>query len=155
MRVLAFDVGTRNMGMCLLDDRRLVRWESWDLAGGKRARDVSMPRMLDAFFLKAEGLCADTVLIEQQLGQPYLGLSWAIYAFFKNRATDVRFVHASVKLKAWAPARGGGAYGDRKNWAVDAAHDALKFQDPVWTLKFAGVTKKDDMADALLYALTI
>lgn len=156
MRVLAFDVGTRNMGICMTGEGRLEVWDLVDLTGGaRRVKDVPMSRMLDALHARIGTLTPDRVLIEQQMGHPYMGLSWAIYAYFLAKGTPVAFVHAGAKLRAWQPAARGGAYSQRKGWAVDAVHELLKFQDPCWAIKFAGCAKQDDMADAFLYTRTV
>jgi hypothetical protein len=176
MRVVSFDVGTRNLAFVVADvgaDVAVRAWRSVSVVDGPVTR---MPKsgvieaLLAALHDLDELLECDTVLIETQprFAPLNLQVAHAVEAFFLLRKrvdlgepVAVHYVHAGLKNQlcaAVAVARPAGLtpryakYKANKQRAV-AACAALVARDAALAALWAAFPKKDDPADCLLQLL--
>ena len=155
--LLSIDVGTRNLGVCLLDkDNNIVEWEVG-----------SIPKF------HADGFCqavmkhldgrpwikdADVVLIERQ--PPKNKAMKRMEAYLEaycvlSGCPLVMCYNASNKVPD-CPGKGKKAYRKRKNVGIERAEVYINEtkQDPKWIELFEKSPKKDDLADSLLQGLS-
>lgn len=171
MRVLAIDVGLKNLGFCCLSQHgtstSIQEWDVFsvtDLNTKKAKLEDLTPELLEALRERFDDAYeADIVLIENQ---PMLKngliktISVVIYTYFNmmkmqfGNIKQVRFTSAMNKLRCKrASAQQASTYKDRKEQAIALArlYTADLFPDRLqW---FDSIKKKDDASDALLYAL--
>lgn len=173
MRVLAFDVGLKNLAFCMINDMKIVAWDVVSVidedAKLKRMsiEDITADLLIKLNEVFDDDLEVDCVLIENQ---PLLKngqmktVSVCMYTYFQllrlkfGRIGAVRFVSAGTKLKVFKSAnyspRRTGSYAARKTMAVDLAREyLLEIGSPEQREWFEGLSKKDDASDSLLFAI--
>lgn len=160
MRVVAIDVGVRNLAFCASTGPGVppLAWEVVDcLASGARRPTIAVLRtavlrVLDARLLD-EVLQADTVVVEQQprANTSMLCIQHCIHTWLHCRVPNVRVVSMSSRQKLADQGRGL-TYTQRKRAAIDAVRRHFLARD--WDLAdFEAQPKKDDLADAFLMTL--
>jgi hypothetical protein len=173
MRVLAIDVGIKNMAFCYVDHPKVLWWENVNIqrdteATKKPALEALIEDLLmalqDRFASDERFTTADVVLIENQpslKNATMKTIAVAIFTFFvmlklqHGTVREVRFMSPTSKLKCRrAVGLPQTSYKDRKTAAIEAARLYLT-SDPsspnnehaVW---FMQQKKRDDLADAFL-----
>ena len=155
--LLSIDVGTRNLGICLLDDaKNIVQWEV-----------SSIPKF------HADGFCqavvqhlndrpwikdATTSLIERQppknKAMKRMEAYLELYCIMSGCPTVI--CYNAVNKVPDCPGKGRKAYVKRKNVGIERALEYIKKtnQDKKWIELFNDSSKKDDLADSLLQGLS-
>lgn len=172
MRVLSFDVGSRNLAMCYVDgDTSLVpvTWKLFDLKMGVRANTVliqdlvkNMQTLFDACST-IQQLPNDThIVIEAQEVSNVLMriLSYCIQMYFNCRNHVVRFKNGQFKYGSRIAAIDDDTrkqmkrqYSLRKRIAIHTVEricEQLEFKPTMYS---DWKSKKDDLADAYLQAI--
>ena len=180
MKVASFDIGMRNMALCLVDhDGTPLHWEVTDVIteGGSRAnaRNLAASRvtaLLVAYLRKRHPVLeqADLVVVENQPGRARFAqkvMQHVIVAYCQGLWPGVKVQHCSgsCKLRVCPEARGlpkmstavaGSGYRRNKNQACAMAEHLLEH----WPREVAArgawdsASKRDDLADSWLQALS-
>ena len=161
MKVLAFDVGVKNLAfVAMTGDRALLAWENVAVPGDTLEANV---RAVHALLRARPALfgSADVVLVERQppLNRKMSCVAHALFMFFLDRCPSVLFVDPKVKTAGFAdflatraasgPDRTdtpGAAYRRRKAESVACARHALA--ESPWLAVLEGARKLDDLCDA-------
>lgn len=162
MKVLAFDVGIKNMAfVAMTGERAVLAWENVAVPGDTLEANV---RAVHALLRARPALFehADVVLIERQppLNRKMSCVAHALFMFFLDRCPAVHFVDPKVKTSGFADflahrpqeddSRGndsrGNAYRRRKAESVACARHALAGSP--WLAVLDGSRKLDDLCDA-------
>ncbi len=160
MKVLAFDVGIKNLSLCVLTEAFAIeRWEVLAL-GGKttEAHVLSLHEVLrDRPWL----LEADDVIVERQMASntKMSCIAAALLMYFVQNGRPAAYVEASKKTSAFkdllAHATPGSlpkaGYRRTKAQSVMCARFVLQGE---WSDWFEALPKKDDAADALTLAFS-
>lgn len=158
----SIDVGTKNCAYVVIDrdTKRIVRWRLISIAW-QNMDDLSV-RLKEAWDAEDIPPCA-RMLVERQPGRNKTMVRVEAYLcmYFLCRGFPVTLYHAVEKLKnTGAENRGRSAkqYRARKHASVTLAQEFLKEEgrahDERALRNFHGAKKKDDMADALMQALS-
>ena len=170
MRVFSVDVGTRNVGVCVLDagedphgaQDRLEYWRVLQLPYPFTARDVAeaFREVLDAWAARC-----DVAVVERQPGKSLLMQRIQHYCemLCVTRGMQVSVMEARHKLVFaantpwWPPGISANkwTYRERKTAAVTTARGFLEAteQDEAFATLFRQSTKRDDLADSALQAM--
>lgn len=161
MKILSFDVGKVNAAYCAIDSetKAISAWRLVSFAGG-----ADTPTTIRAT-LEAHGLSgADfgRVLVERQPGKNKTMVRIEAYLhmyFVMTGCADVRTYHAAHKLEGTGHENSGGGaskYKARKNASVALAQAFLLEhpQAPGTASEFQRSAKRDDLADALMQAVS-
>lgn len=167
MRVLSIDIGSRNLGACVLESGEdplgagdLVRhWRVFELS-----LPISPAVLCDALTEILKEWTFDSVVIERQPGKSHLMQRLQHYCemLFHCQGSTVAVMEARNKLifaanTAWWPpgiSTDKWTYRARKTAAVKTARAFLQATSQEENLKFfEQSTKRDDLADSLLQAM--
>src|SRR6056300_1136635 len=158
--ILSIDVGTKNLALCLLDDKtgNLVR--QWDVDGiPPQHADgvyVSLRNHLDA---RPWVLTADTILIEKQpdRNKKMVSVMHFLHAYFIIRCPKAETILYDARHKIPDVAGPGKAqYNKRKKVSIERCEDFIR-SNPVNSHRidtFMKSKKKDDLADTVMQALS-
>lgn len=156
MRVCSFDVGFKNLGVCVLDtvQNRILFWRVLNIPLGDLCRGLLQALEVHGGELEV----ADVVVVEKQSKKSQKMLCIAAYleAFFVMRGKKVVMFGARHKLLGTGQENSGaGNYRKRKQAAVALAGEFLSAnaQEEAIRAVWDGLKKKDDAADALLQAV--
>lgn len=149
-RVLGVDVGKTNLGLCLLQNSRVLDWQVCSLKGSQA------PQVLESLSAIPVFEQADICVIEKQPPknptmtriQHYLEMYCALRGV-PAKVQDARMKLAGVYDKDLS------TYTKRKKAAVEKVREFLQASEQEARFKelFAAQKKKDDLADAFLHAL--
>lgn len=161
MRIGSLDVGVTNLALCILDTERgsIDEWRLFSLP--KQVEQI--PRALLALFssdLSLETL--DAVLIEKQPGKnkTMVRVEAYLYMLFTSLKCNVKLYSARNKLAnsdVCFRGRSRDSYKLRKRASIMLTRKYLndtKTVNPTRLAEFEASTKKDDLADSLLQALS-
>ena len=147
MRVVSIDVGLRNFGYAIIENKRLIEFDSiciWDLVPKNKRTDYPyIARVLvdntDIF----KG--ADVVLIERQMQARMKMIACALRCFFweKSKMIAPLAVRKYFKIST-------GVYRENKKASKDFV---LQFLEEHQIPKYMSSKKKDDMADAIIQGM--
>jgi len=180
MKVLSNDVGTRNMGICLLAQQQqqqqqpnpypfeLVHWELLNLNSHLSA-NMATQRAVEEFLARRnQGIYdVDAVIIESQEKsiETMKCLASGIQAHFETAAAlldkpyRVHWSSGNVKLRlyqgpaTWKPSKSKDRRIRNKHEGIQHCRAILQAMDePGWLRWFKRLAKKDDVADAFLQA---
>jgi hypothetical protein len=156
MIILSIDVGIINLGMCLYDQstKKILNWSAQGVP----------PKHSDGLFVSLRdhlrkcdtwALQADKVLIEKQPDKNKVmkSVEHFINAYYLCSNLDVQLWDARHKIPD-VVGPGKEMYRKRKSTSVNRTLDFIKENSPEWTEWFSKQTKKDDLADALMQALS-
>ena len=158
--ILSIDVGTKNLALCLLDDKagNLVR--EWDVDGiPPQHADgvyVSLRNHLDA---RPWVLTADTILIEKQpdRNKKIISVMHFLHAYFIIRCPKAETILYDARHKIPDVAGPGKAqYNKRKKVSIQRCEEFIR-DGPIntdWLEVFQKSKKKDDLADTVMQALS-
>jgi hypothetical protein len=158
MRILAFDIGIKNLAYCLLDGMKVLRWELCNISGTCfEETSKNLIAILHELFPDVE---YDVVLVENQpTKNPTMkSIQMLLYGYFQVQAYqmggfDVKLVSASSKWKvSKCNKKGKIPYKEGKKLAVELCASYLDPQCP-FTIVYNDCKKKDDLADAFLYCI--
>ncbi len=147
MRVVSIDPGLRNFGYAIVQDDKLIDFDSiciWDLVPKKKRTDYPyIARVLVENTDIFRG--ADMVLIERQMQSRMKMIACALRCFFwdKSRMVAPLSVRKHFKIST-------GVYKENKKASIKLVP---KFFNKTQLDKFMSHKKKDDIADAVLMAL--
>jgi hypothetical protein len=162
----SIDVGIKNLAMCVLEPigRRITAWEVIALTG--TIETSLIPSIIASLDARADAFAdVGTVLVEKQPGRnkTMLRVEAYIHMYFAMRGKRVILYSPGRKLAATGCAfRGKGkeSYAMRKKASVAVAAEFLRStaaaagHAPAARAAFTDGKKKDDLADALLQALS-
>jgi len=155
MLILSIDVGIRNLAMCVVDgeSREIVRWD----VGGIPPQHGSglFPCFRDYLDDRPWVLDVGTILIEKQPGmnKTMKTVENFLHAYFVIKLPEVETIIYDARHKVPDVVGTGKAnYRRRKNTAIERCRDIVRGGD--WDDFFNRSTKKDDLADTLLQALS-
>lgn len=179
MKILAIDVGIKNLSYCLITanrpqvDKDLVidKWENLCITEtnckNAKIEDLTKSMLLQLLETFDSDLEIDIVAIENQ---PMLKngvmktMSVVIYTYFNllsimyGNIKDVRFISATNKLKckkAVKYTKDIKSYKERKSIGIDVIKEYLQDIDPSRLEWFGKQSKSDDLADCALFAIYI
>jgi hypothetical protein len=156
MLILSIDVGIINLGICLYD-RDTKKIHNWTAQGVP-------PKHSDGIFVTLRdhlrkndswALTADKVLIEKQPDKNKImkSVEHFITAYYLCNNLDVQLWDARHKVPDVA-GPGKEMYRKRKLTSVTRALDFIKEHNKEWVDWYSKQTKKDDLADSLMQALS-
>lgn len=158
--ILSIDVGTKNLALCLLDEKcgNLVR--QWDVDGiPPQHKDGVYISLRDHLTDRPWVLTADTILIEKQpdRNKKMISVMHFLHAYFiiKCPAAETILYDARHKIPDIA-GPGKAQYNKRKKAAIERCEAFIR-QDDVnahWLDTFLKSKKKDDLADSVMQALS-
>lgn len=176
MKILAIDIGIKNLSYCILysegdNDMHITDWQNISVME-TNCRKASITEITEAILSKLMELfdsdtSVDIVAIENQ---PMLKngmmktVSVIIYTYFNmlkimfGNVKDVKFISASNKLKcqkAVEIAKTTTNYKDRKNASIEVVRKYLECIAPERLEWFNSQPKLDDLADCALFAVYI
>ena len=152
--LLSIDVGIKNLAMCMLDHRTIRRWE---VAGVPPESDDGLYRQLCDHLDRREWLSdSTTVIIEKQpdRNRKMKTVENFLHAYFVIKGKPVVIWDAKYKIPDIV-GPGKEQYRRRKAASVERCRKFL--QDTAqtdWLRHFEASTKKDDLADTVMQALS-
>lgn len=176
MRVLAIDVGLKNLAFCYAEHPQqpqqqpqptvnVIWWENVQVTTDVKKPSMEMliealtSKLTDLFAADPRFVTADAVLIENQpaiKNGAMKTVAVAIFTFFimlklqQGTVGSVRFMSPTSKLKcAKVPSGIAKSYAERKKAAIETVRLYLSPENKAW---FDAQKKKDDLADAFLMA---
>lgn len=155
MLLLSIDVGIRNLAMCLIDDETSII-KQWDVSGIPPRHELGIfPCLRDHLDAREWVLDADIVLIEKQPGmnKTMKTVENFLHAYFviKIPSSETIIYDARHKVPD-VVGKGKAMYRKRKQAAIDRCRQIVCGTE--WESLFNNSTKKDDLADTLLQALS-
>jgi hypothetical protein len=167
MRIASFDVGIKNLAVCVLDDELVIQdWKVMSLS--RDGSKMSLQELADAMYVTLETCLAswghvDVVLIENQpvMKNPMMKtVQMLIYGFFQGariacRVGEILLMSARNKLrvsKAVQVTHLKTRYGNTKQSSVQTALVYLQGKDEMMA-RFQESRKKDDLSDCFLQAV--
>lgn len=178
MKILAIDVGIKNLSYCLLSasgraasEMSILEWDNLCVTEAK-CNKLKTEEMTEAILQALmihfdDSFEVDVVVIENQ---PMLKngmmktVSVVIYTYFNilkilhGGVKEVRFISATNKLKCRVALEAGGAtgsYKERKNLSVEVVRAYLPHVAPDKSAWFESLKKADDAADCALFAIYV
>lgn len=158
MRVLAIDVGTKNLGVCAVQHEKILAWDVLTLRGGQAAQVHQSLQESHALFE-----AVDRCVIEKQPPRNPTMCRIQHYLEFwcatKNIPVTIQDARAKLRYaestQFWAHDDDTSTYHRRKKAAVAVVGRLLDATDqpPEAKRVFRASKKKDDLADSLLHAL--
>lgn len=158
--ILSIDVGTKNLALCLLDEKcgNLVR--QWDVDGiPPQHKDGVYISLRDHLTDRPWVLTADTILIEKQpdRNKKMISVMHFLHAYFIIKCPSAETILYDARHKIPDIAGPGKAqYNKRKKAAIERCEAFIR-QDDVnahWLDTFLKSKKKDDLADTVMQALS-
>ena len=161
MKILSVDVGIKNLGVCIIQGRKIELWNVYDLgavASPTTTKLLNLKKSLDPIDMDT----VDVVLIEKQ---PFCNpkmrvISSAMHMYFVMKGvTKIVDYSGKHKLKLCMdrdPSVKGKAakYYSNKKRAIETTRDLIKINDPGFEHVFTSSKKKDDLADCYLQGLS-
>ena len=147
MRIVSIDPGLRNFGYAIIQDGKLIDFDSvciWDLVPKNKRSDY--PYIARVLVDKTDIFNgADVVLIERQMQSRMKMVACALRCFFweKSRMIAPLSVRKHFGIST-------GVYKDNKKASKDFV---LRFLDEEQTKKYMKSKKRDDMADAIIQGM--
>jgi len=155
--ILSIDCGIKNLAMCLINpvDRRI---HHWDVSGVPPLHaDGIFPCMVRHLDSKPWVLEARTVVIEKQpdKNRGMKGIENLLHTYFLVKQKDVVIWDARHKIPDFA-GPGREMYAKRKKASIERARAFITATAPnkEWVPFFDKHTKKDDLADTVMQALS-
>ena len=163
MKVVSFDVGTKNLAYCLIEGHNIISWKVIDIQ--YRNNEDLCNRVVATLDQNPEVLDADVALIEKQpsknnkmrIVEALLNAYFVIKGVNSDSSNIAKSVVYSSKHKLGdTNLRGKPNYRERKKLGMTRCEQFLKQTeqpDDIQTL-YQMSKKKDDLADSLLQALS-
>lgn len=163
--ILSIDVGVKNLGICILDNKSIQSWDTFNLGLPKSYGTTECLQALKNCLETINIDSVDTVIIEKQ---PYCNpkmrvLSSAMHMYYvmvgipkiieysgKHKlkiCLDLEEKRPSIREK-------GKRYYSNKKRAIETCRNLVKVNDPGWMSVFEKSKKKDDLADCYLQGLS-
>lgn len=157
MLLLSIDVGIKNLALCLVDTET-HHIEQWDVSGvPPQHMDGIFVCMRDHLNEKPWLLTADLVLIEKQpdKNKGMVAVQHFLHAYFVINKIETIIYDARHKVPD-VVGPGKAMYMKRKKVSIERVHEHLKTEEVnrEWLQVFEGSTKKDDLADTYLQAMS-
>ena len=155
MRLLSIDVGIINIGVCLINTKT-KKIQNWDSGGIPPSSDKGLFVCLrDHFRARPWVLDSDKILIEKQpdRNKRMKSVEHFIHTYFLCNDKDVQIYDARHKIPDVVGA-GKQMYRKRKNASIVRCGEFIKEHNPEWVSFFNEHKKKDDLADAVMQALS-
>jgi len=148
-KILALDIGIRNLAYCYTEDGVPVQWENVSIVDGPYVPTDNVS-YIHHFVAAHRGLFeqADTIVIERQMRVNMRIIEAVLHALYFKKT---KLIHArSVKQRFGLCRRN---YRQNKQAAVEYVQMRLHMCQPEWSQWFRQQKKKDDLADSYLMAL--
>jgi hypothetical protein len=162
MKILSFDVGIKNLALCVIEDHIIKYWDVLEVPNGQNENlCINLVKVLDE---NKYLLDSDTVVIEKQPSRnnkmrimENLLTSYFIIKGVNDplsSITKIKVYSAKHKLGKFT-VRGKTNYSARKKLSITRCTEFLKRTEQTKDIlvKFDKSKKKDDLADSLLQAL--
>ena len=152
--LLSVDVGIKNLAMCMLDHRTIRKWE---VAGVPPESESGLYRQLCDHLDDRQWLAdATTVLIEKQpdRNKKMKSVENFLHAYFVIKGKPVVIWYAKYKIPDIV-GPGKEQYRRRKAASIERCRAFLRDTAQLdWLRHFEASTKKDDLADTVMQALS-
>ena len=163
MKILSFDVGTKNLAFCILDEQTITHWNVIDVKC--KSSDDICSRIVDTLDEYPDLLLADLVLIEKQpsknnkmrIVEALLNAYFVIKGVNNPSSLISKVLVYSSKHKLGSTnLRGSLNYRERKKLGMTRCQEFLtrSSQPDQFISLYSSSKKKDDLADCLLQALS-
>lgn len=157
MLLLSIDVGIKNLALCLVDTET-HHIEQWDVSGvPPQHMDGIFVCMRDHLNEKPWLLTADLVLIEKQpdKNKGMVAVQHFLHSYFVIHKIETIIYDARHKVPD-VVGPGKAMYMKRKKVSIERVHEHLKTEEVnrEWLQTFENSTKKDDLADTYLQAMS-
>lgn len=155
VRLLSIDVGIKNLAMCLIDSetKKIIQWE---VDGVPPLSDEGLFENLNIHLNERTWvLDADTVLIERQPDKNKLikSVEHFLHAYFIIHGKHTLLYDAKHKIPDIV-GPGKVKYRQRKNASIERCRKFIVEYNPDRVRFFDSHTKKDDLADTVMQALS-
>ena len=158
--ILSIDVGTKNLALCLLDEKcgNLVR--QWDVDGiPPEHKDGVYVSLRDHLNNRPWVLTADTILIEKQpdRNKRMVSVMHFLHAYFIIKCPTAETILYDARHKIPDVAGPGKAqYNKRKRVSIERCEEFIRSNETNahWLDVFLKSKKKDDLADTVMQALS-
>jgi hypothetical protein len=151
--LLSIDVGIRNLGICLMDEKKI---KHWDASGIPPKHDDGLYKSLLVHMKDRPWVLDSThVLVEKQpdKNKTMKSVENFLHAYFLINGKHVEVYDARHKIPdVVGPGRE--MYRKRKQASVDRCLEFIKDTNPEWVDWFSAQKKKDDLADTVMQALS-
>ena len=158
--ILSIDVGTKNLALCLLDDKEGNLVREWDVDGipPQHADGVYMS-LRDHLDARPWVLTADTILIEKQpdRNKKMVSVMHFLHAYFIIKCPEAETILYDARHKIPDVAGPGKAqYNKRKKVSIERCELFIRdgTTNAHWIETFVKSKKKDDLADTVMQALS-
>ena len=163
MRVVAFDIGIKNLSYCEVNGVAIQKWDIIDVSGNSFEQ---VSKNVFAFLANEFPLPDyDVILIENQpcnKNPTMKSIQMLVYSYFQiislqagsDNAVQVSLVSATTKLKVARNTvpKEKLTYAEKKKKSIELARLYLA-NSSIWLEKFNACKKKDDLSDAFLYCV--
>ena len=175
VKILAFDVGIKNLSYCLIEDESILDWELLNLVEDGKTKKNDLHELSSILFHalkeKFEHINIDHIIIENQpvLKNPTMkSIQMLIYSYFaylkhiEARDMTVNFIGASTKVKLAEKIlkekgiemdKCSSKYQYNKKISIKCTSELLINTNEELHDFFVSHKKKDDLADCYLLAL--
>lgn len=162
MKVLSFDVGIKNLALCVIEGDSIKHWDVLDVPNGyNESLCINLVKVLDCHKYLLD---SDTVIIEKQpsknnkmrIMENLLTSYFVIKGVNEQTSSITKIKVYSAKHKLGSTTvKGKQNYSARKKLSITRCSEFLKktHQTKDILVKFEKSKKKDDLADSLLQAL--
>lgn len=160
MKILSFDIGSKNLAYCYMDNKKIIEWDILDISGSN-----SFDNLIDKLHLTFPDAIFDVILIENQpaMKNPIMkSIQMVVFTYFKvqnyqyGSSCDVKFYSASNKLKLKEKInldhiKTTNKYRKNKLSCIALAYHYIQItnQELKWIELFKSTKKVDDLADSL------
>lgn len=172
VRVVSFDIGIVNLGVCVIDGDKVLVWKVIKLFE-KMQKNIGINRVADAVYSAMDSLLAemnmehiDLVLLENQpsrINGTMKTIQMLLYGYFHNlkhreqKVTEIVQVNPSIKLKGVPMDRTcskAEQYRNNKKKSIEICMTVIENCDKLKEIMEEYKSKKDDICDAMLQALS-
>jgi hypothetical protein len=155
MLLLSIDVGIINLGMCLID-MKTKKIHQWDSSGiPPESKKGLFYSLHDHLKQRPWTLTASKILIEKQpdRNKKMKSVEHFITSYFICNEKDIQVYDARHKIPDVVGA-GKEMYRKRKNMSIKRCDEFIRQYNQEWVEFFMSHKKKDDLADAVMQALS-
>jgi hypothetical protein len=155
-KILAIDVGIKNLAFCVLEDtHKIIEWKVINIGGNDICKSIikEFNNLYDIFQ-------NSVVLIERQMTRKMTNIQCYIEMYFRMKDFKEVYIYSPVyKLHGTGKENSGGGkkrYGKRKQAAIDLSKEWLEKnpQEPWVDTLWKTTKKKDDLSDTLCMVIS-
>jgi hypothetical protein len=161
MKILAFDIGIKNLAFCAIDDNQITKWKILDISADNF--NNTSKNLIASLHDEFPECIYDVVLIENQptLQNPTMkSIQMLIYSYFLIQTyqtgsnCDVKLVSPNNKLKVKLnTSKEKLSYKKKKQYSIELTKLYLQENHKERIEEFSNCKKRDDLADCFLYCV--